>query len=175
MPGALFDRQVSIEPSPEPDWEKVRVVRFAPGMKSPQGASDRRYLDSPAHTSTRTSISRGPESISSSESARESSPERTESSTTSPRKSQRGLSSSAKTLRSGQKPLREPAYVSGTQSRFEDHFAYVSGRSKGKEKERQPQSDGESSFATKMKGKERELSDVRQAVRTRAAHRYFYG
>ncbi|KAH8117776.1 hypothetical protein DFH11DRAFT_1570632 [Phellopilus nigrolimitatus] len=41
MPGSLFDRSSSLEPSPEPDWERVRFVRFAsdtvgpPAIKSP--------------------------------------------------------------------------------------------------------------------------------------------
>ncbi|TDL16496.1 hypothetical protein BD410DRAFT_822851 [Rickenella mellea] len=38
MPGSLFDRSESLEPSPENDWEEVRVVRFAPGTVSPQKA-----------------------------------------------------------------------------------------------------------------------------------------
>ena len=35
MPGSLFERSMSLEPSPESDSERTRVVRFAPGIESP--------------------------------------------------------------------------------------------------------------------------------------------
>lgn len=35
MPGALYQRSSSLEPSPEADWERSRVVRFALGTESP--------------------------------------------------------------------------------------------------------------------------------------------
>lgn len=38
MPGALYQRSCSLEPSPEADWERNRVVRFALGTESPPAA-----------------------------------------------------------------------------------------------------------------------------------------
>lgn len=158
MPGALDGRTSSLEPSPEPDWEKIRFVRFNSGLASPAGqqaaAVHSHEASSPAVTNRRPAGTPAPRHHDSKEShavSRSSSPN----ASPSPLVQQPQMSDEARRASKGKGKERQ---------------VFVEDEPEDLQSAAQDSSSSSSvdvSFETQVRGKERELSVVKQIERNR--------